>query len=142
MKPSDGIACIILLAAIQANGFATPLGRISLTSNAGINQATLMLAGTFTMTTPSGAAVTGLYTGTLLPGAAPGTFTFVLDATVTAGTGRFAGATGDFFMVAPVALSPSGLGTFDATFSGLLTLPRRGGHSGHWWHGLDFAFGW
>ena len=60
-----------------------------------INFATGTQAGTRTLTAANGDQVYTAHTGTSSPGTTPGTVDFVATLTITGGTGRFAGATGE-----------------------------------------------
>jgi hypothetical protein len=65
-----------------------------------INLATVGVEGSFTRTIASGDHLAGAYTGSFAFGATPGTMSWVPDATITGGTGRFSNATGTFVFVA------------------------------------------
>lgn len=105
---------------IDAMGTATRFGRFSLTVPHVVNQALRTGSGTYEFTAPNGDTLTASFTGqaTLL---APGVLSTTETATITGGTGRFAGATGGFtasrvFVVAT--------GTTSGSFEGTISLPK------------------
>ena len=102
---------------IEATGTATGLGRFSLEVPHLVNQAARSGAGSYIFTAANGDTLTAEFTGdaTLV---APGVLTTHETATITGGTGRFAGATGSFsaertFYVA----SGQTVGSFEGTIS-------------------------
>jgi len=84
----------------NAKGNVTHLGVFSKVTSDVINIASSIIEGTFIMTSPGGEQLTGRYDGTFSFGTIPGTFSWVLNATVTGGTGRFSHATGEFVFLA------------------------------------------
>jgi hypothetical protein len=80
---------------IEATGNATHLGHFTLVVPHTVNQATRVGAGTYVFTAANGDTLTADFTGqaTLL---APGVLSTSETATITGGTGRFAGASGRF----------------------------------------------
>lgn len=82
------------------SGRATHLGRFTLTGphrvNLALTPATAI--GTFEFTAANGDALTASFTGLGTPTATPGIASIVETATITGGTGRFAGATGSFIV--------------------------------------------
>jgi len=82
------------LVTISAAGNATELGRFTVNVPHTVNFATATGVGTFTFTAANGDTLTAAFTGqadTSTP-----VFSIVEHATITGGTGRFAGATGSF----------------------------------------------
>ena len=79
---------------ITASGEATHLGRFSLTVPHLVNFATAEGEGDFTFTAANGDMLTAHFTGTA--DTSTPVFTIEEHATITGGTGRFAGATGSF----------------------------------------------
>src|SRR5918993_3551761 len=79
---------------INASGTATHLGRFTVTVPHLVNFATAVGEGTFTFTAANRDTVTAHFTGAADTSAA--VFTIVEHATITGGTGRFAGASGSF----------------------------------------------
>ena len=76
-----------------ATGNATHLGRFTVEFPHTVNFATASGVGTYTFTTVSGDTLTATFTGQAQLGAVT---SIVENATITGGTGRFAGATGSF----------------------------------------------
>lgn len=84
----------------HANGNATHIGAFSKVTSDVTNMATRKIKGSFTMTAADRARVRGVYRGPMTFGSTPGTFSWVLNATITGGTGRFRHATGQFVFIA------------------------------------------
>ena len=80
---------------IEASGNATLLGRFTLEIPHQVNQAIRVATGTYEFTAANGDTLTADFTGLATP-VAPGVLTTHEEATITGGTGRFAGATGSF----------------------------------------------
>lgn len=102
---------------IEATGHATQLGRFTLEIPHQVNQAIRVGSGTYVFTAANGDTLTAEFTGvaTLL---SPGVLSTTETATITGGTGRFAGATGSFtaervFNVATLTTT----GSFEGTIS-------------------------
>ena len=88
----DGVA--------NARGNVTHLGVFDKVTSDLINMVSMTVEGTFIMTNSGGEQLTGKYNGTFSFGTAPGTFSWVLNATVMGGSGRFSHATGEFVFLA------------------------------------------
>ena len=102
---------------ITAGGSATALGRFTLQVPHTVNFATATGNGTFTFTAANGDRLTASFTG--LANTSQPIFSIEEHATITGGTGRFAGATGTFTahrLFDPVAQTTTG------TFEGTVTL--------------------
>jgi hypothetical protein len=84
----------------RAVGQATHAGAFTKVTSDVLNIVTGEVEGAFTMTTSNGDLLTGRYAGFVLPGATPGTFSWLLQSTITGGTGRFFHATGEFVFIA------------------------------------------
>jgi len=80
---------------IDAAGAATQLGRFTLDIPHVVNPATHTAVGTYQFTAANGDTLTADFTGHATP-IAPGVLYIEETATITGGTGRFAGATGSF----------------------------------------------
>src|SRR5262245_2413795 len=80
---------VVWLSHAQAVGNATHVGAFSKVTTDFVNIVTGETWGAFTMTAPNGDLLTGVYSGFSVPGATPGTLSWVLNATITGGTGRF-----------------------------------------------------
>lgn len=79
---------------IHATGTATYLGRFTLHAPHVVNQATLTAVGTYLLTAANGDTITADLAGTAVMLEPPNVIGITETATVTGGTGRFAGATG------------------------------------------------
>jgi hypothetical protein len=79
---------------IEATGTATYLGRFALEAPHVVNQATLTAVGTYLITAANGDTITADLAGTATMVDPPNVVAITETATVTGGTGRFAGATG------------------------------------------------
>lgn len=102
---------------IEATGTGTRLGRFSLSVPHVVNQAIRVGSGNYEFTAANGDTLTASFTGqaTLL---APGVLATTETATITGGTGRFAGASGGFIAERVfVVASGTTTGSFDGTIS-------------------------
>ena len=81
---------------VEATGKATHLGKFTLDIPHVVNRAKGTAVGTYEFTTANGDTLTADFTGKATPTAKPGVLAIVETATITGGTGRFAGATGSF----------------------------------------------
>ena len=85
---------------VPLTGNATHLGRFTLTGPHRVNLAATpaTAVGTFEFTAANGDTLRASFTGLGTPTATPGIASLVETATITGGTGRFAGATGSFIV--------------------------------------------
>jgi hypothetical protein len=114
----------IFLGGANASGLATHIGAFTKVTQDVTNIVTGEVQGAFTMTAADGDQVTGVYSGFLAFGATPGSFSWVLNATITGGTGRFAAATGTFVFIAEgQAVIVNGVvrGNYTETFDGTIS---------------------
>jgi len=81
---------------VEATGRATHLGKFTLDIPHVVNPATRTAIGTYEFTAANGDKVYAEFTGIATPTAIPGVLYIEETATITGGTGRFAGATGSF----------------------------------------------
>ena len=81
---------------VEAAGKATNLGRFTLDVPHVVNAANGTAIGTYEFTAANGDKVYATFTGVATPTATPGVLSIEETATITGGTGRFAGATGNF----------------------------------------------
>jgi hypothetical protein len=90
----------------HATGEATHLGRFTLKGPHRVNLATIPVTaiGTFEFTAANGDTLTASFTGMGTPSATPGISSIVETATITGGTGRFVGASGNFIVERSVDL--------------------------------------
>ena len=81
---------------VDGAGTGTQLGRFSVAAPHFVNTSTRTAAGTYDFTAANGDTLTADFTGQAMPTATPGVISILEIATITGGTGRFAGATGSF----------------------------------------------
>jgi hypothetical protein len=81
---------------VEAAGEATHLGQFTLDIPHVVNLATRTAIGTYEFTAANSDKVYATFTGIATPTAIPGVLYIEETATITGGTGRFAGATGSF----------------------------------------------
>jgi hypothetical protein len=84
----------IVAVEIDATGTATYLGRFTLEAPHIVDQSTMTAIGTYTLTAANGDTITASLAGTARMVEPPNVIAVTETATVTGGTGRFAGATG------------------------------------------------
>ena len=104
----------------SATGNATNLGRFTVAFPHTVNFATRTGVGTFTFTAANGDTLTADFTGQAQPGPL---VSIVEHATITGGTGRFAGATGSFTVE---RLFNPASGTTEGSFEGTISSPGAG----------------
>jgi hypothetical protein len=111
----------IVILSDSLTGSATLLGRFTLVYPPHeVNLVTMSGTGSFFFTGANGDMVSGTSTGTASPTDTPGVFDVEEAATITGGTGRFAGATGGFTVerVVDTTVIPfTTSGSFDGTIS-------------------------
>jgi hypothetical protein len=105
---------------IAGSGNATLLGRYTYNSTECFNPATGGFAGSPTLTAANGDTVVGAYSGQVFPTADPNVITYEEVLVVTGGTGRFAGASGEFEVSGVANLAT---GEYSQTMSGTLSTP-------------------
>ena len=101
-------------------GQATHLGGFSIEAPHRVDLATLpaQATGSFRFTAANGDTLTATFAGLGTPTASPGVFSIVETASITGGTGRFAGATGSFVVQRSVDLNTLiTTGSFDGTIT-------------------------
>jgi hypothetical protein len=81
---------------VEATGKAKHLGKFTLDIPHLVNRATSTAIGSYEFTAANGDTLSADFTGQAMPTATPGVLAIVEIATITGGTGRFAGATGSF----------------------------------------------
>ena len=107
---------------VDATGNATHLGRFTLDIPHIVNAANGTAIGTYEFTAANGDMVFADFTGTATPTATPGVLYIEETATITGGTGRFAGATGSFTVE---RLFDRIAGTTAGSFEGTISSPGR-----------------
>jgi hypothetical protein len=106
-------------ALVEATGNATQLGQFTLDIPHVVNRATRTAIGSYEFTAANGDTLTADFTGTATPTATPGVLYIEETATITGGTGRFAGATGSFTVE---RFFDTVAGTTTGSFEGTITL--------------------
>jgi len=108
------------VALVTGSGHGTHLGRFTFAAPHEVDTATRTASGVYTFTAANGDTLTATFTGTATPTATPGVLQIVETATVTGGTGRFAGATGEFTVT---RLYDPAAGTTSGSFDGAISSP-------------------
>lgn len=83
---------------IEGAGQASQVGRYAYEASECFNVVTNLYTGQFTMTAANGDEVRGTYSGQVHPTADPSRVRYLQAGTITGGTGRFAGTSGDLTM--------------------------------------------
>jgi hypothetical protein len=94
---ADGCGTGVFAVAVDDAGQATHLGAYAYHSNECFNAATGEYSGAFTMTAANGDMISGTYAGVVVSVVGDLGF-YEQDNVITAGTGRFAGASGGFHL--------------------------------------------
>jgi hypothetical protein len=103
---------------VEAAGNATHLGQFSLAIPHVVNRATRTAVGSYEFTAANGDTLFADFTGQSAPTATPGVLSIVEIATITGGTGRFAGATGGFISERLFdSIAGTTIGSFEGTIS-------------------------
>jgi hypothetical protein len=105
---------------IEATGTATHLGQFALSVPHFVNTASKTAAGTYEFTAANGDTLSASFTGQAAPTDTPGVLAIGETATITGGTGRFAGATGSFTVE---RLYDRIAGTTVGSFAGTISAP-------------------
>ena len=105
----------------EGTGTATHLGRFTASSDLTVDFATLAGISRWTLTAANGDVLTATTTGQATPNSDGVTPTVVESATITGGTGRFAGATGSFRLECS---SNQATGVSTGSFDGIITLAK------------------
>jgi hypothetical protein len=107
---------------VEATGTATELGRFALAVPHFVNTTTRSAIGFYEFTAANGDTLTAQFTGRARPTATPGVLSIVETAIIdpTRGTGRFAGATGNFTVE---RLFDRVAGTTIGSFHGTISAP-------------------
>jgi len=110
---------------VEGTGNATQLGKFTLEIPHLVNPVTRTAVGTYEFTAANGDTLSADFTGESMPTSTPGVLSIVETATITGGTGRFAGATGGFICE---RLFDAVAGTTTGSFEGTISRRRCGGH--------------
>jgi len=106
---------------LEGEGNATQLGHFDVSSSLVANAADGTAVGTYEFTAANGDTLTADYTESFTPTDVPGVFSDVITATITGGTGRFAGATGSFVSD---RVADHVTGIVSDSFEGTISTPR------------------
>ena len=106
---------------LEGEGHATQLGHFDVSSSIVANEADGTAVGTYEFTAANGDTLTADYTELFTPTDVPGVFSDVITATITGGTGRFAGATGSFVSD---RVADHSTGIVSDSFEGTISTPR------------------
>jgi hypothetical protein len=107
---------------VDATGNATQLGQFTLDIPHVVNRATRTAIGSYEFTAANGDMVYADFTGIAMPTSTPGVLYIEETATITGGTGRFAGATGSFTVE---RWYDTIAGTTSGSFEGTISSPGR-----------------
>jgi hypothetical protein len=111
---------------INGSGNATRLGHFTVSIPHSVNVVSRTATGEYIFVAANGDTLTATFTGASTPTADPDVLSIVENATITGGTGRFAGATGSF---TTERLYDTVAGTTAGCFSGSISTRRA--HHGH-----------
>jgi hypothetical protein len=122
----EGVASITPLAPpfvsvlVEGTGNGTHLGRFTFAFPHLVNTATRTGVGAYHFIAANGDTLSADVSGLATPTATPGVLSIVETATITGGTGRFAGATGGFTVE---RLFDTVIGTTAGSYSGTISSP-------------------
>jgi hypothetical protein len=108
---------------IEASGKATHLGKFTVEIPHVVNRTNSTASGSYEFTAANGDMLFAEFTGQAMPTATPGVLYIEETATITGGTGRFAGATGSFEIE---RWFDTIAGTTTGTFEGTISSPGAG----------------
>jgi hypothetical protein len=108
---------------VEGAGSATQLGQFALTIPHRVDRSTRTAIGSYHFIAANGDTLSADFTGVSMPSTTPGVIAIVETATITGGTGRFAGATGGFTCE---RLYDAVLGTTTGSFNGTISPPVAG----------------
>ena len=107
---------------VNATGNATQLGQFALAIPHLVNRGDMTAKGAYNFVAANGDTLTASFSGQATKTATPGVLSIVEIATITGGTGRFAGATGSFTCV---RLYNMVAGTTTGSFNGTISAPGQ-----------------
>lgn len=106
---------------IAGSGNATHVGKYTYEARECFNPTTLLYGGAFTLTAANGDRIVGTYSGKVFISAE---VAYEQNVGITGGTGRFAGASGDFHVSGLI----TGPDTYSQTLSGTVSSPGAAKH--------------
>src|SRR5262249_45932168 len=102
----------------ESTGNATQLGQFTLTIPHIVNRANRTAIGSYHFVAANGDTLSATFSGQATPTATPSVLSIVETATITGGTGRFAGATGNFTVQRLFdSVASTTVGSFEGTIS-------------------------
>jgi hypothetical protein len=110
---------------VEGEGAATQLGHFAVSIPHSVNVVTRIATGEYLFVAANGDTITATFTGAAAPTADPTVLAIVENATITGGTGRFAGATGSF---RTERLYDTIAGTTAGSFEGTISSPGAANH--------------
>jgi hypothetical protein len=125
----DGVATVSPLTPpfvaidVEGSGHATQLGHFEVSIPHVTNRSNGTAVGSYEFTAANGDTLTADFTSQVTPTDVPGVVSVAVTATITGGTGRFAGATGSFV---GDRLADTVNGTITESFNGTISTSRRG----------------
>jgi hypothetical protein len=125
----DGVATVAPLTPpfvavnIEGGGHATQLGHFEVSIPHVTNRSNGTAVGTYEFTAANGDTLTADFISQVTPTDVPGVVSVAVTATITGGTGRFAGATGSFV---GDRLADLVHGTVTESFNGTISTPGQG----------------
>ena len=108
---------------VEGAGSATQLGQFAVTIPHRVDRSARTAIGSYHFIAANGDVLSADFTGVSMPTPTPGVIAIVETATITGGTGRFAGATGSFTCE---RLYDAILGTTTGSFKGTISSPVSG----------------
>jgi len=112
-------------ALLEGTGHATHLGRFTVVEPHRVNLETATGVSTYTFVAANGDTLTASGTASATPTDVPNVLLVVENATITGGTGRFAGATGEFTIERLQTTTAEEI-TVSCTITGTISLRERG----------------
>ena len=108
---------------LEGGGQATQLGNFEVSIPHVVNRSNGTAVGSYEFTAANGDTLTADFISQITPTDVPGVVSVAVTATITGGTGRFAGATGSFV---GDRLADTVNGTVTESFDGTISISRRG----------------
>ena len=123
VTPVPGSPPTIVDVLVDGTGTATQLGQFTFTIPHRVDRAARTASGAYHITAANGDTLSADFTGQSMPTATLGVISIVETATITGGTGRFAGATGSFNCERSY---DTFTGTTTGSFKGTISPPTAG----------------
>jgi hypothetical protein len=120
VAPVPGSPPFIVDVLVDGAGDAIQLGQFTFSIPHRVDRSTRTAIGSYEFTAANGDTLSADFTGISMPTSTPGVIAIVETATITGGTGRFAGATGSF---TTERLYDAVVGTTTGSFKGTISAP-------------------